>query len=896
MTITTCPPGGKLDSNHVVISLLSSDDESDMDDDDDDKKNSADKVTTSQSSLTSTTTGASTNSIVGSVQHAETRLSSRRSIPLLSTRSKECWVCSVALELPVGQFCWYTPHAHPLFPPLDDDDEEEDCDDSTRESRALMRKSVVNVCSVCAEDLVNNDDNAMSSHKTPTDVDDDNDDNDEISGEKCAMCLKSMDENDQVAENFFLCDSCPRSFCDVCIATCHGGGDKGYATIRQLENSKEKWSCPVCELPAPLHQQNCDEPTERTLETVLEELQIVEEEYQEALEQLEHDDEKLEEIVTEIEQEEGDMIDCDKELELWRHALERHQSRLADTISRLQDELQNVHCFNLNNFYEQVLGQAKPLKSDAYGKVWVQEADRTLDEYYEYCKSLPKEPQQKFGKESYEDVEDLKPDDCSEDPTNWKPKAEGFEAELPFCHGSDDEREAFERDQRNLAENGTRVKEVREYDDERSQRRRVPEFRAKSVISQRRLRRRKKKKNASGGSQNKDSTQRNNNTSSGDDQKGRHTAGEAGVEGAFGGEESGKPKASGAQDDMLPPTTSEEKDDERPPTIEDGNGDRPPTIQEQTDETPATTPRQINETPTTAQQERKHDSPSGTLSKTAETSRRASDTALTRPYDNPPSRAKASVQNHVVNSTSAYRAVGEARKRIALQAVRRQILEHEIHDAPQETHNGKLPPHFHRSPLVLTGSKLAVSRELAKKLKPHQKEAVLFMWRNAFADKIDKPSEAGGCLLAHNMGLGKSFSVIALIQAAVIHKLVRKVLLVVPVNTLENWKNEFQKWIGTMKPSIDVDCFHDAKKQGRISMVKRWDARGGVLLTSSKTLTNFMKGVDDGNARCIQASDILIIDEAHDPLKGKGSERGDALNLIATKRRILLTGTPIQNK
>lgn len=51
-----------------------------------------------------------------------------------------------------------------------------------------------------------------------------------------------------------------------------------------------------------------------------------------------------------------------------------------------------------------------------------------------------------------------------------------------------------------------------------------------------------------------------------------------------------------------------------------------------------------------------------------------------------------------------------------------------------------------------------VDEEIAKSLKPHQKDAVEFIWRNSFTDynyfENGDQSIIGGCLLAHHMGLG----------------------------------------------------------------------------------------------------------------------------------------------
>jgi hypothetical protein len=119
---------------------------------------------------------------------------------------------------------------------------------------------------------------------------------------------------------------------------------------------------------------------------------------------------------------------------------------------------------------------------------------------------------------------------------------------------------------------------------------------------------------------------------------------------------------------------------------------------------------------------------------------------------------------------------------------------------------------------------IRVNQKLSKHLKPHQVEGVKFMWRNCFSDFAfhpqGRPDQIGGCILAHNMGLvsvlfrkvspllpftndvlnlvlffllqGKSLSTIALLHTVWTtnpEPLVKKILLVVPVNTLANWEN-----------------------------------------------------------------------------------------------------------
>lgn len=74
---------------------------------------------------------------------------------------------------------------------------------------------------------------------------------------------------------------------------------------------------------------------------------------------------------------------------------------------------------------------------------------------------------------------------------------------------------------------------------------------------------------------------------------------------------------------------------------------------------------------------------------------------------------------------------------------------------------------FENSSCILTTDprqiSIRVAEHLAKVLKPHQKEGVQFMFQNTFHDLAfpeDKLTEKvkegiGGCILAHNMGLGE---------------------------------------------------------------------------------------------------------------------------------------------
>ncbi|BBH06757.1 P-loop containing nucleoside triphosphate hydrolases superfamily protein [Prunus dulcis] len=75
---------------------------------------------------------------------------------------------------------------------------------------------------------------------------------------------------------------------------------------------------------------------------------------------------------------------------------------------------------------------------------------------------------------------------------------------------------------------------------------------------------------------------------------------------------------------------------------------------------------------------------------------------------------------------------------------------------------------------------------------------VRFMWENIIQSvrKVKAGDKGLGCILAHMMGLGKTFQVIAFLYTAMrsIDLGLKTALIVTPVNVLHNWRQEFMKW------------------------------------------------------------------------------------------------------
>jgi transcriptional regulator ATRX len=209
---------------------------------------------------------------------------------------------------------------------------------------------------------------------------------------------------------------------------------------------------------------------------------------------------------------------------------------------------------------------------------------------------------------------------------------------------------------------------------------------------------------------------------------------------------------------------------------------------------------------------------------------------------------------------------------------------------------------------------LRVDPKIARQLKPHQIEGLKFMWENCFEKLTMAKTHVGsGCLLAHCMGLGKTLQVIALVHTLIANTKetgVKHVIIMLPVNVQTNWKDEVTKWTKTCAVEINVFQLPMQRKQNekelnqlRLDVLKEWWRRGGVLLIGYKLFVMLTEGknikpkklCDEFNEMLLSpGADLVICDEGH-LLKNDKTNLSKAVSGIQTKRRIVLTGTPMQN-
>lgn len=206
---------------------------------------------------------------------------------------------------------------------------------------------------------------------------------------------------------------------------------------------------------------------------------------------------------------------------------------------------------------------------------------------------------------------------------------------------------------------------------------------------------------------------------------------------------------------------------------------------------------------------------------------------------------------------------------------------------------------------------LQVDKNLARKLKPHQANGVKFMWDACFEslDRCEK-DVGSGCILAHCMGLGKTLQVVTLVHTLLKNSEdtgVIRVLVVCPLSTVLNWVNEFNIWLKDVAGREDIYVYEINKlKQNadRANKLMEWHNDGGIMILSYDMFRNLTNDTGSRLRKKLKESlqtslidpgpDLVVCDEGH-LLKNEKTSISKAMMRLRTLRRIVLTGTPLQN-
>ncbi|KAG2442443.1 hypothetical protein HXX76_002529 [Chlamydomonas incerta] len=183
---------------------------------------------------------------------------------------------------------------------------------------------------------------------------------------------------------------------------------------------------------------------------------------------------------------------------------------------------------------------------------------------------------------------------------------------------------------------------------------------------------------------------------------------------------------------------------------------------------------------------------------------------------------------------------------------------------------------------------VAVDPYLGRLLRPHQAEGVRFMCEAVMGLRT---ADKTGCILADEMGLGKTLQVITLAwtllrQGPEGRPVAAKVLVVTPATLVDNWGREVKKWLGSER--LQALCLQQSPTAKQQILEFRHGAHQKMMITSYETLRKHAKDLAG-------VFDLLVCDEGHRLKSVGGSKTIDALLSLGCQRRVLLTGTPVQN-
>jgi SNF2 family DNA or RNA helicase len=140
-------------------------------------------------------------------------------------------------------------------------------------------------------------------------------------------------------------------------------------------------------------------------------------------------------------------------------------------------------------------------------------------------------------------------------------------------------------------------------------------------------------------------------------------------------------------------------------------------------------------------------------------------------------------------------------------------------------------------------------------------------------------NEFGG-VLADDMGLGKTVQVIAFLLHLKESGSKSTHLLLVPTSLLFNWQVELQRFA----PSLKCLTLHGANRTKNTETLEQYD----IILTSYGTLLT-----DITYLRRFQFSYVLL-DESQQ-IKNPDSQRYQAVQMLKSRNRLAITGTPFEN-
>ncbi|OCB92081.1 hypothetical protein A7U60_g591 [Sanghuangporus baumii] len=209
-------------------------------------------------------------------------------------------------------------------------------------------------------------------------------------------------------------------------------------------------------------------------------------------------------------------------------------------------------------------------------------------------------------------------------------------------------------------------------------------------------------------------------------------------------------------------------------------------------------------------------------------------------------------------------------------------LDEGVAEASESESDWEAPPEL--QPYAVTrvkwepGSKILPPLLLRGTLRPYQQSGLEWL--------VSLHNNETNGILADEMGLGKTIQTIALLaHLACDRGIWGPHLIIVPTSVLLNWEMEFKKFL----PGFKVLSYHGTTKR-RKELRRGWNDKYGFNVC----ITSYTLASRDQHIFKRKAWYYMVLDEAH-MIKNFRSQRWNILLMFRSQRRLLLTGTPLQN-
>ncbi|MFH4976487.1 hypothetical protein AB6A40_003196 [Gnathostoma spinigerum] len=188
---------------------------------------------------------------------------------------------------------------------------------------------------------------------------------------------------------------------------------------------------------------------------------------------------------------------------------------------------------------------------------------------------------------------------------------------------------------------------------------------------------------------------------------------------------------------------------------------------------------------------------------------------------------------------------------------------------------------------------VVVDPKLSSVLRPHQREGVKFMFDCVMGMRM---LNTYGCIMADEMGLGKTLQCITLMwtllrQGPDTKPTINKAIIVCPSSLVKNWDKEIAKWLGGRVNSLPIDSGGREEITHNLEMFM---TQSGVRVPIPVVIISYETFRLYSHILHRSEVGLVICDEGH-RLKNSDNLTYQALSGLKCRRRVLISGTPIQN-